>query len=146
MLYLGVALPVGMTSSPYKSEIIIKSLYYNGENVLSSLHTIFLFPSSKFRIIWMAPIGSNRTYSYDHFHSPNSAAKITSIYMWDIFYHLVYFLIQKSVNILQIHCILFNMNMTMKEHCILSACPSQITSWKLICCYENIIKLKQKGI
>jgi hypothetical protein len=24
--------------------------------------------------------------------------------------------------------------------------PSQITSWKLICCYKNIIKPKQKGI
>ena len=42
-------------------------------------------------------------------------------------------MIQKSVNILQIHC-------------VLSACPSQITSWKLIYCYKNTIQPKQKGI
>jgi len=52
--------------------------------------------------------------------------------MWDIFYHFVYFLIQKSVNILQIHY-------------ILSASLSQITSWKLICCYKNIIEPKKRG-
>jgi hypothetical protein len=35
-----------------------------------------------------------------------TAIIIMSIYIWDILCHLVYFLIKKLVNILQMHCIL----------------------------------------
>jgi hypothetical protein len=82
----------------------------------------FLIPQLKFCIIWMAPLETrehthmttkiglswlslcscrhSRSLQPSNLQVPNSAAKIMSIYVWDIFCHLVYFLIKKLVNIL----------------------------------------------